>query len=130
MKKKNLRFYIRIYFKILAQDLKSKMSYRADFIISTIGMILTNVSGFIGFWILFRNFPSKSRSPCAESHFMVSKTPITRPILWFSPFFGFPGLPRIMINEPCENGESLYSASMLNLTSYGSREKIFRSFLS
>ena len=58
MKKKNLRFYIRIYFKILAQDLKSKMSYRADFIISTIGMILTNVSGFIGFWILFRNFPS------------------------------------------------------------------------
>ena len=37
MKKKNLRFYIRIYFKILAQDLKSKMSYRADFIISTIG---------------------------------------------------------------------------------------------
>lgn len=58
MKKKTLRFYLRIYFKILAQDLKSKMSYRADFIISTIGMILTNVSGFVGFWILFRNFPS------------------------------------------------------------------------
>ena len=58
MKKKNLRFYIRIYFKILAQDLKSKMSYRADFIISTIGMIFTNISGFVSFWILFRNFPS------------------------------------------------------------------------
>ena len=58
MKRRGLRFYTRLYFKILAQDIKSKMSYRADFIISTIGMIATNVSGFISFWILFRNFPS------------------------------------------------------------------------
>ncbi len=58
MKKNNLRFYFRIYRKILAQDLKSKMSYRSDFIISTIGMIATNVAGFVSFWILFRNFPS------------------------------------------------------------------------
>ncbi|MBQ3968182.1 MAG: ABC-2 family transporter protein [Lachnospiraceae bacterium] len=58
MKRKSLVFYLRIYRKILAQDLKSKMSYRADFIISTIGMIFTNISGFIGFWIIFRNFPS------------------------------------------------------------------------
>ena len=58
MRKKGLGFYLRIYRKILAQDIKSKMSYRADFIISTIGMICTNVAGFISFWILFRNFPS------------------------------------------------------------------------
>jgi ABC-2 type transport system permease protein len=58
MKRRGIRFYTRLYFKILAQDLKSKMSYRADFIISTIGMIATNVAGFISFWILFRNFPS------------------------------------------------------------------------
>ncbi len=58
MKKRGLGFYLRIYFRILAQDLKSKMSYRADFIISTIGMIFTNISGFVSFWILFRNFPS------------------------------------------------------------------------
>lgn len=58
MKRKGLSFYLRIYCKILAQDLKSKMSYRADFIISTIGMIFTNISGFVSFWILFRNFPS------------------------------------------------------------------------
>ena len=58
MKRRGLRFYTRLYFKILAQDLKSKMSYRADFIISTIGMVATNVAGFISFWILFRNFPS------------------------------------------------------------------------
>lgn len=58
MKKKTLKFYFSIYFKILAQDIKSKMSYRADFIISTLGMIFTNISGFVSFWILFRNFPS------------------------------------------------------------------------
>ena len=58
MKRKGLRFYLRIYLKILAQDIKSKMSYRADFIISTIGMICTNIAGFISFWILFSRFPS------------------------------------------------------------------------
>ncbi len=57
-KRKGLGFYLRIYGKILTQDIKSKMSYRADFIISTIGMIFTNLAGFISFWILFRNFPS------------------------------------------------------------------------
>ncbi len=58
MNKKSLGFYFKIYWKILAQDIKSKMSYRADFIISTIGMIFTNVAGFVSFWIMFRNFPS------------------------------------------------------------------------
>jgi ABC-2 type transport system permease protein len=58
MKRKGLLFYLRIYRKIMTQDIKSKMSYRADFIISTIGMIFTNVAGFVSFWILFRNFPS------------------------------------------------------------------------
>lgn len=58
MKRNKLGFYFRIYRKILAQDLKSKMSYRADFIISTIGMICTNIAGFISFWIMFRSFPS------------------------------------------------------------------------
>lgn len=58
MKKRGIRFYMNIYKKILAQDLKSKMSYRADFIISTIGMILTNITGFVTFWIMFQNFPS------------------------------------------------------------------------
>lgn len=53
-----LKFYFSIYFKIISQDIKSKMSYRADFFISTIGMIFTNVTGFISFWILFKNFSS------------------------------------------------------------------------
>lgn len=56
--KNGLRFYLHIYKMIVFQDFKSKMSYRADFVISTIGMIFTNIAGFAAFWILFQNFPS------------------------------------------------------------------------
>ena len=81
MKRKGLRFYLRIYLKILAQDIKSKMSYRADFIISTIGMICTNIAGFISFWILFSRFPSINGWGYYESLFLygfslVSLTPV------------------------------------------------------
>ncbi|MGN0156167.1 MAG: ABC transporter permease [Lachnospiraceae bacterium] len=53
-----MKYYLHIYKMILLQDLKSKMSYRADFIISTIGMLFTNIAGFAAFFILFRNFPN------------------------------------------------------------------------
>lgn len=81
MKRKGFRFYARIYCKILAQDLKSKMSYRADFIISTVGMICTNIAGFISFWILFHNFPSINGWSYHEMLFLygfslVSLTPV------------------------------------------------------
>ena len=58
LKKRGLAFYINIYFKIIAQDIKSKMSYRSDFIISTVGMVATNIAGFIAFLIMFGKFPS------------------------------------------------------------------------
>ena len=38
-RKRGFLFYLSIYRKILLQDLKSKMSFRADFIISTFGMV-------------------------------------------------------------------------------------------
>lgn len=57
-KRRGLKFYFEIYRKILIQDLKSKMSYRADFVISNIGMIVSNLVGFVTFYILFQNFPS------------------------------------------------------------------------
>ena len=81
MKRKGLGFYLRIYCKILSQDLKSKMSYRADFIISTIGMIFTNIAGFVSFWILFRSFPEINGWSYYEMLFLygfslVSLTPV------------------------------------------------------
>ena len=55
---KRLGFYISIYRKIIIQDIKSKMSYRSDFIISMIGMVLTDISELAAFYIMFLNFPS------------------------------------------------------------------------
>lgn len=58
MKKMSLKHYAKIYFMVISQDLKSKMQFRADFIISSLGMLATNISGLISFWILFQTFPS------------------------------------------------------------------------
>ena len=55
-RKRGFGYHAHIYKMILFQDIKSKMSYRADFIISTIGMLFTNIAGFVTFWILFLNF--------------------------------------------------------------------------
>lgn len=56
--KQGLMYYLKIYLKIIGQDIKSKMSYRADFFISIIGILFVNASGFISFWIIFKNFPT------------------------------------------------------------------------
>jgi ABC-2 type transport system permease protein len=58
MKKRNLIWYFKIYIKIITQDIKIKMNYRADFIISNFAQILHHVSGFIMFWLIFQSFPS------------------------------------------------------------------------
>lgn len=54
--KYKVKYYTDIYIKILLQNLKSKMSYRSDFIISILGIIFVNFSGIISFWIIFQNF--------------------------------------------------------------------------
>lgn len=55
---KKIKYYAKIYFKIIGQDMKSKMSYRSDFFISTLGMIMTDVVELLAFYIMFLNFPS------------------------------------------------------------------------
>ena len=69
-RRRGLMFYMSIYGKVLVQDLKSKMSYRADFIISNIGMIISNLVGFVTFYILFSNFPSINGWTMYEMLFM------------------------------------------------------------
>ena len=69
-RRRGLKFYMSIYGKVLVQYLKSKMSYRADFIISNIGMIISNLVGFVTFYILFSNFPSINGWTMYEMLFM------------------------------------------------------------
>ncbi|MBN1304370.1 MAG: ABC-2 family transporter protein [Anaerolineales bacterium] len=45
--------YLRLYFLIEAQYIKARMQYRADFIISSIGMFFSSLATLGIFWILF-----------------------------------------------------------------------------
>jgi len=58
MEKRGFIWHIRIYFKVISQDIKTKLNYRADFIISNFEQVFHHVSGFITFWLIFQNFPS------------------------------------------------------------------------
>lgn len=49
--------YMRIYFLIEAQYIKSKMQYRDDFIISSFGMFFSSLTTVAIFWVLFETIP-------------------------------------------------------------------------
>lgn len=54
---KTFIYYSSIYCMIVSQYIKAKMQYRVDFIISTFGIIATNVSGIFTLWLIFENIP-------------------------------------------------------------------------
>src|SRR6185369_3311913 len=49
------RHYTRLYFLIEGQYIKARMNYRADFIISGIGMLFTSITSVMIFWVLFNS---------------------------------------------------------------------------
>ncbi len=53
-----LRHYARIYLLIEAQYIKARLQYRADFIISSVGMACSYAVGIITFWVLFTTIPN------------------------------------------------------------------------
>jgi len=55
---KRLFFYIRLYFLMVGQYIKTRLQYRFDFFISTFGMILLNLSGLLSLWLLLSNLKS------------------------------------------------------------------------
>ena len=52
-----LQRYARLYVLIEAQYIKARMQYRADFIISSVGMIFANLASLAVFWVLFQTIP-------------------------------------------------------------------------
>lgn len=54
----SLREYLRLYFIIETQYIKARMQYRADFIISSIGMFFTSLATLGVFWVLFTSIPT------------------------------------------------------------------------
>ncbi|HSK88614.1 MAG TPA: ABC-2 family transporter protein [Anaerolineales bacterium] len=49
--------YLRLYFIIETQYIKARMQYRADFIISSIGMFFSSLATLGVFWIIFNSIP-------------------------------------------------------------------------
>jgi ABC-2 type transport system permease protein len=49
--------YARLYLLITSQYVKARLSYRADFIISSVGIVFQNVPGFLGLLVVFNNIP-------------------------------------------------------------------------
>lgn len=45
--------YIKIYSILLMQDIKSKMHFSVDFLVSIFGIFITNFSGALSLWIIF-----------------------------------------------------------------------------
>src|SRR5450759_2741965 len=54
----SFREYVRLYFIIEAQYIKARMQYRADFIISSIGMFFSSLATLGIFWVLFTSIPN------------------------------------------------------------------------
>lgn len=53
-----LKHYARLYVLIEAQYIKARMQYRADFIISSVGMLFANAASLVVFWTLFQSIPT------------------------------------------------------------------------
>jgi ABC-2 type transport system permease protein len=55
---RTMLFYLKIYVRCATQYVKTRMQYRADFIISTIGMVFTCIATIFVFRILFSSIPN------------------------------------------------------------------------
>jgi len=49
--------YLRLYFIIEAQYIKARMQYRADFIISSVGMFFSSLATLGIFWVILESVP-------------------------------------------------------------------------
>jgi ABC-2 type transport system permease protein len=55
---RSLADYLRLYFIIETQYIKARMQYRADFIISSIGMFFSSLATLGVFWVILGSVPS------------------------------------------------------------------------
>ena len=62
--------YLRLYFIIEAQYIKARMQYRADFIISSIGMFFSSLITLGVFWVIFDTVPDLAGWSLTEMTFI------------------------------------------------------------
>lgn len=52
---KKIKKYLKIYKRLMIQNIKTKMEFKTDFIISALGILMTNIIGFFTIYIIFLN---------------------------------------------------------------------------
>ncbi len=55
---RSLGEYLRLYFIIEAQYIQARLQYRADFIISSVGMFFSSLATLGIFWVIFNSIPN------------------------------------------------------------------------
>jgi len=55
---RKLLWYVRIYFLTASQYVKARLEYRADFIVSSFGILIQNAAGFLTMLVLLRSIPA------------------------------------------------------------------------
>ncbi|MBN1697525.1 MAG: ABC-2 family transporter protein [Spirochaetales bacterium] len=55
---KRLFYYLRIYRRLTSQYLKDRLSFQTDFILGSLGMMLSTASGFLSLLVIFRTITS------------------------------------------------------------------------
>jgi len=78
---RTLRRYTKLYFLIVSQYVKARMQYRADFIISSIGMVFVSIATVLTFRVLFNSIPNLAGWSFDEivfiyGFFMLAVTPL------------------------------------------------------
>src|SRR5258708_12501729 len=87
-----LRYYAHLYLLIEGQYIKARMQYRADFMISSIAIALTNFTGIFVFWVLFTTIPNLAGWTFSELLFIygfyfLASTPLQ---IFFYTIWNFP----------------------------------------
>ncbi|WP_162845592.1 ABC transporter permease [Photobacterium gaetbulicola] len=68
----SIKFHVDLYLSLIAQHIKSKMQYRADFIIGAFSIIVINAVSIVSIWIVFQNVDDIKGWSFAELVFIYS----------------------------------------------------------
>ena len=67
-----LRYYKRLWFKLLSLNVQRFAVYKLDFVIGILAMALTQIVGIVFFWVIFQHIPVLNGWAFEEALFLTS----------------------------------------------------------
>lgn len=99
---RSMHYHVTIYFALIAQYLKSRLVYRLDFLISSIGFLAGNLVGVFALWVIFQNINELAGWTYAELVFIYGFTLLALTI------------PLFLLNGLWDLGSKLQDGSFIN----------------